>query len=305
MSYEDIRYFVSTSQTTEITTDFENASDITYSANFIIPSQLWKGYYDEKTFKSTAVRPTQAQYVNYGKSVFNYGCAVCCCAGAARILTSKTHTLDEMYRLGTFSWNPKTVDKYGSPNGPTLARWYQMRQIGISVNNGGVHYDAQRTYPWTKGNNAYQTLSTSTASLSEFYVPADTSIVYNQGTGNYSSGKRDALLAQEDFCKSQVVALKKLQSDLSGSTAGSPTKCDIIYVCSSKRKLGHYLLAIAYSQQHSGQYSVDDVTVLDPCPTKISRDNYYGVSMTLPNALKRLNADISDGIRLIYKVSAI
>ena len=27
--------------------------------------------------------------------------------------------------------------------------------------------------------------------------------------------------------------------------------------------------------------------------------------MTLPNALKRLNADISDGIRLIYKVSAI
>jgi len=51
MSYEDIRYFVSTSQTTEITTDFENASDITYSANSIIPSQLWKGYYDEKTFK--------------------------------------------------------------------------------------------------------------------------------------------------------------------------------------------------------------------------------------------------------------
>jgi len=136
-------------------------------------------------------------------------------------------------------------------------------------------------------------------------VPADTSIVYNQGTGNYSSGGRDDLLAQEDFCKSQVVALKKLQSDLSGSTAVSPTKCDIIYVCSSKRKLGHYLLAIAYSQQHTGQYSVDDVTVLDPCPTKISRDNYYGVSMTLPNALKRLNADISDGIRLIYKVSAI
>ena len=27
--------------------------------------------------------------------------------------------------------------------------------------------------------------------------------------------------------------------------------------------------------------------------------------MTLPDALKRLNADISDGIRLIYKVSAI
>lgn len=202
MSHEEIRYTVSTGQTTEVTSDFDSASDITTLPNYIIPSQLWKGYYDEKTFQSTVLKPTQAQYLNYGKSVFNYGCAICCCAGAAKILTSKSHTLDEMYRLGTFSWNPKTVDKYGMPNGPTLAKWYQMRQIGISVNNGGIHYDATRTYPWTKGNNAYGTPNTSGVSVSDLYVPSDTSIVYNQGTGNYSSGNRTALIAQDDFCKS-------------------------------------------------------------------------------------------------------
>lgn len=66
---------------------------------------------------------------------------------------------------------------------------------------------------------------------------------------------------------------------------------------------GHFVLAYDYNGSQL-PYSYEKVLVYDPCPTKYSKDLYYGKSTTLLEAMKRIGADISDGIRTIHTITA-
>lgn len=269
----------------------------TYTQNVTqIPNQAWKGYYNEEVFNSNQDKPSGAQYVDFGISVWYYGCAVCSCIGASNLLNNANYTIYDAYKKDTFKWNSSIVNGKGIRCGATLAKWNTMTRIGIRCNSLKMHYDDQRQYAWAGANSKLR--NPSVISGISLYVPSDESIQYNQGGGVYTKGNRNALLSQTNYCAYQAAGLYRIEGDIAAG------KCDVVFICSSKKNCGHWVLATGYQHQHGGTvYSTDDVTVYDPCPANHSKLLYAGKQTTLTDAMKRIGADISDGVRSILTIT--
>lgn len=95
---ETVEYKYTTSSLSTILSNQSSSDSASYTGNtYIMPSQLWKGYYDEDSFNDedsfsnhdmspVRYKPSEIFYRNFGKSVLNYGCAVCCCLAAVALI---------------------------------------------------------------------------------------------------------------------------------------------------------------------------------------------------------------------------
>ena len=251
-----------------------------------------------------------------------YSCPLCCSIGAAKILTGDEYTINDLYKKQCFTWYDKKYDKKGRHCGVTLANFPRMKKIGIdATETKKTKYDDGRYYSWTKKASAYTGTANAIAQSSHptwtlsqwadaFYMPVDSDdglykSSYNQGNGAWKKGDLTSS-SQQTFKAYQALAVDRIKTDVQNG------KVDIIYICSSVKKSGHYVLAVGFNtdiayqkyESHGNKYCVDEIIVYDPCPVNY-KDNYYGKKMTLLDSMKRLNADISDGIRTIQTCSAL
>lgn len=264
----------------------------TYQSTTVIPNQCWGGYYNKSIFDSTRPSPSFGQnynnYKDFGVSIQNYGCAVCCCVGAYNRLYAgwnKPLTVYDLWIKNCFVWNQNIINKKGQPCGPTLAIW--NRTPGVSISTDKLRFDDTRAYPFTRSNSYYQEPSIGDSYASQFYVPSGWSGHYELTT-NYK--------------KKQVAAMKRIEENVVGSS------CCILYICNSTRNAGHYVLAYDSTREEGQPYKYSDILVYDPCPSltyfngtaKPKRsENYYGARCTLEESMKRINSDLSDGIRTV------
>lgn len=322
---------ITTKFVTKITNSIADVVNQNIEANSIIgqigtvyvPNQCWKGYYDVSIFDSTLTKPQNMQFRDYGISVWYYSCPLCCSIGAAKMLTGNEYTINDLYKKQCFTWYDNKYDKYGRHCGVTLANFPRMKKIGIdTTETKKTKYDDNRQYSWTKKASAYTGTNNAISQSShpswtlaqwedEFYMPVSTDSglyksSYNQGGGAWVKGNLTAS-SQQKFKAYQAMAVDRIKTDIANG------KVDIIYICSSVKKSGHYVLAIGFSNDtytsHGNKYCVDEIIVHDPCPVSNAlynnKTSYYGRQMTLLDSMRRLNADISDGIRTIQTVSAL
>lgn len=263
-----------------------------FSASDVIPNQCWAGYYNKSVFNSTQNKPTSIKFKDFGVSIQNYGCAVCCCVGAYNLLYPENTplTVYDLWQKNGFLWNPKITNKPGQSCGTTKAVW--SRTPDISISTGKIHFDDTRTYPFANPNSYYKEPNLSQEkyegiSASDFYVPSGWS-GHNILTDNYK--------------------IKQVAAMIDIKEAVDNNNCCILYICNSTRNTGHYVLAYG-STYTSGTYSYDQIQVCDPCPSltyqgwqqhHVKRSNqYYGANTTLDESMKRINSDLSDGIRTV------
>ena len=105
-----------------------------------------------------------------------------------------------------------------------------------------------------------------------------------------------------NYRAAQAQAIERIKQDVANGYV------DILYINSPINKSGHYILAVNAVQNYS-THSYADITVWDPCPTNQTgynnKTSYYGREMTLMQAMNRIKADISDGVRTIQTCSVI
>ena len=118
-----------------------------------MPNQCWKGYYNKSVFDSST-KPSSAQFRDFGVSVRDYGCAVCCCIGATNYLNGTNLTVEQLYNRKGFVWNPNKKSLSGRSNGPTLAKWKYIP--GVNIINDNTKYDYNLTYAFCNASNKYQ-----------------------------------------------------------------------------------------------------------------------------------------------------
>ena len=268
-----------------------------------IPNQCWQGYYDLAEFNNSVNKPSlYTEYRDFGKSIWWSGCAICSALGAINYLLNADYTVLDAYKKGMalIYKNTNTL----------LVSFRRSNKFGVnSTDTQHIAYDIGRNYGWAKNSkNYYNTSSIITESKINsyknlFYRPDGT---YHQANGPYTSGTAADLLSYQGgaYCAAQAQAIERIKNDVAQGL------CDIIYINSPIRNCGHYVLAIAYSQAHSSYYSFDDIYVWDPCPINIknvydNKKEYYGRRMTLTESMKRINCEISDGIRTIQTCTRI
>lgn len=264
-----------------------------------IPNQCWKGYYDIDTFSKsisdTSKPATYSEYFDFGKSIWNAGCGICAAIGAINFLTNGNFTVLDAYRKGL-------AIVYKSSNS-SLVSFRNSKKFGVDTGDTQhIAYDIGRDYGWAKSSKNYTntasiiTTSKINAYKDLFYLPDGT---YHQAKGPYQPGNQSDLKSYHDgaYVAAQAQAIERIKNMYFAD------QCAIIYINSPVRNCGHYVLAVGYSEAHSGYYSFDDIIVWDPCPINTSTYNnktqYYGRMMTLTESMKRINCDISDGIRTI------
>ena len=269
------------------------------SGEIRIPNQCWKGYYDIAQFTRTLQKPiSYSEFFDFEKTILNTGCGICAALGAINFLTNSDFTVLDAYRKGL------AIIRKSSR--ASLVSFRNTSKFGVSsTDTQYIAYDIGRNYSWVKSSKNYTSTSSiiTTAKINAyknlFYIPSDTTITYHQAKGSYTPGNKDDLLAYQGgaYCAAQAQAIERIKN------MDFADECGIIYINSPVRNCGHYVLAVGYSTAHSGYYSYDDIIVWDPCAVSTStynnRTEYYGRRMTLTESMKRINCDISDGIRTI------
>ena len=271
-----------------------------------IPNQCWSGYYNRDTFASSSLQygpvANTIKFEDFGVSILKYGCAVCCCIGATNYLNkNKTGfvpiTVYDMYKKNAFVWNKNIVNSNGQSCGATLAKWNSTP--GVQISNSNIHYDSDREYSFSKKNSAYSatpelTSAQVTTYSNMFYIPVSTD------TAIYKSSYHNSL--DDDFKAYQSLGFSRIKANITSGYV------DIIYICNKTHNTGHYVLAYSFNSNlytnRGNQYAADEINVVDPCPNSYNKSQYYGVATTLAVAMKRINSDISDGIRTVATVKS-
>lgn len=287
----------------------------------IIPNQLWQGYWKEDIFNANKPAGVDIQFMDFGVSIRQYACAVCCCVGVVNLFKNTNYTIKNFYDRNYFIWYKDQYNKNGLHNGVTLARFSYTKKLGVDTTQTlHIAYDVGRDYGWCKNSKNYTNTSSIiipekiTAYASKFYQPQSGETTkgykdnnkYNQAGGAYTKGSLSDIFASTTYAlnyrAAQAQAIERIKQDINNGHA------DILYINSPVTKSGHYVLAVEAIQNYS-THSYADIVVWDPCPTNQTgynnKTSYYGRKMTLMQSMNRIKGDISDGIRTIQTCSTI
>ena len=143
-----------------------------------IPNQLWQGYWKEDVFNANKPVGVNLDFIDFGISIQQYGCAVCCCVGATNLLKGTNYTIKNLYDRNYFTWYKDRYNKKGLHNGVTLAKFSYIKKLGVDTTQSlHIAYDVGREYGWCKKSKNYYNTSTIitpekvSAYASKFYQP--------------------------------------------------------------------------------------------------------------------------------------